>query len=56
MTKEKNIEYMKTYEEALEREIKDIDKKEISLAMKKVKDKDDLKDVKAIIKDLENDK
>ena len=54
MTKEKNIEYMKEYERELDRNIEKIDKDKIRLDMRQVKDKDDLKNVKAIIKDLEN--
>lgn len=53
MTKAKNIAYMKSYQKNLERDIKQSDEKKVSINMRQLKDKDELKDVKAIIKDLE---
>ena len=55
MSKEKNIEYMKVYEKNLERDIKHADEKKARIDMYEKKDKDDLKEVKKIIRDLEND-
>lgn len=53
MTKAKNISYIKSYEKNLERDIKQADDKRVRINMRQLKDKDELKDVKAIIKDLE---
>ena len=53
MTKEKNIKYLKTYRRALKADIANVERKITRLDMKLVKFKEDLKDIREIIQDLE---
>ncbi len=53
MTKDKNIKYLRTYKKQLVKAIDGMDEKIARLQMKRAKHKEDLIDVRAIIKDLE---
>ncbi len=53
MTKDKNLKYLRTYRKQLVSAINGIEEKIARLQMKRAKHKEDLTDVRAIIKDLE---